>query len=47
LGQNIDIKQLEVEEGTYKGERYRYIVYKKAVLPQKKIKLTIEPLARY
>jgi hypothetical protein len=44
--QNIDIKQLEVEEGTYKGERYRYIVLKKAVLyPQKSGKLTIEPLA--
>jgi hypothetical protein len=36
LSQNIDIKQLEVEEGTYKGERYRYIILKKAVLyPQK------------
>lgn len=44
--QNIDIKQLVVEEGTFKGERYRYIVLKKAVLyPQKSGKLTIEPLA--
>ena len=44
--QNIDIKQLMVEEGTYKGERYRYIVLKKVVLyPQKSGKLNIEPLA--
>jgi hypothetical protein len=44
--QNIDIKQLVVEDGTFKGERYRYIVLKKAVLyPQKSGKLTIEPLA--
>jgi hypothetical protein len=44
--QNIDIKQLMVEEGTYKGERYRYIVLKKVVLyPQKSGKLSIEPLA--
>ena len=44
--QNIDIKQLVVEEGNYKGERYRYIVLKKVVLyPQKSGKLNIEPLA--
>ena len=44
--QNIDIKQLIVEEGTFKGERYRYIVLKKVVLyPQKSGKLSIEPLA--
>jgi hypothetical protein len=44
--QNIDIKQLTVEEGTYKGERYRYIILKKVVLyPQKSGKLSIEPLA--
>jgi hypothetical protein len=42
LSQN-DIKQLEVEEGTYKGERYRYIVLKKSSFPQKSGKLTIEP----
>jgi hypothetical protein len=44
--QNMAIKQLVAEEGTYKGERYRYIVLKKAVLyPQKSGKLTIEPLS--
>lgn len=44
--QNIEIKQLAVEEGTFKGERYRYIILKKTVLyPQKSGKLTIEPLA--
>jgi hypothetical protein len=44
LSQNIDIKQLEVEEGTYKGERYIVTSYLKAVLyPQKSGKLTIEP----
>lgn len=44
--QNIEIKQLVAEEGTFKGERYRYIVLKKAVLyPQKSGKLTIEPLS--
>ncbi|MDG2431198.1 BatD family protein [Flavobacterium sp.] len=43
--QNIDFKQF-VEEGNYKGERYRYIVLKKVVLyPQKSGKLSIEPLA--
>jgi hypothetical protein len=44
--QNIEIKQLTAEEGMFKGERYRYIVLKKAVLyPQKSGKLTIEPLS--
>ena len=44
--QNIEIKQLALEEGTFKGERYRYIVLKKVVLyPQKSGKLSIEPLA--
>lgn len=44
--QNIEIKQLVAEEGMFKGERYRYIVLKKAVLyPQKSGKLTIEPLS--
>jgi hypothetical protein len=43
--QNIDIKQLVAEEGLFKGERYRYVVLKKAVLyPQKAGKLEIEPL---
>lgn len=44
--QNIDIKQLAAEEGTFKGERYRYVILKKAVLyPQKSGKLEIEPLS--
>jgi hypothetical protein len=44
--QNIDIKQLAVEERTFKGEQYRFIVLKKVVLyPQKSGKLSIEPLA--
>ncbi|RZL29849.1 MAG: protein BatD, partial [Pedobacter sp.] len=44
--QNIDIKQLKVEEGTYKGEIVRYVVLKKTVLyPQKSGKLAIEPLS--
>ncbi len=44
--QNIDIKQLQVEEGRYNGERYRYVVLRKTVLyPQKAGKLKIEPLS--
>ncbi len=44
--QNIDIKQLQVEEGTYNGERYRFVVLKKTVLyPQKSGQLEIEPLS--
>ena len=44
--QNIDIKQLVAEEGTFKGERYRYVVLRKTVLyPQKSGKLEIEPLS--
>lgn len=44
--QNIDIKQLQVEEGTYKGEKVRFVVLKKTVLyPQKSGKLAIEPLS--
>tara|TARA_R110002126_G_scaffold105889_6_gene240502 strand:- start:2202 stop:3950 length:1749 start_codon:yes stop_codon:yes gene_type:complete len=44
--QNIDVKQLMVEESTFKGQPYRYIVLKKVVLyPQKSGKLKIEPLA--
>jgi hypothetical protein len=43
--QNIEIGQLVPEEGTYKGERYRYVVLKKTVLyPQKSGNLEIEPL---
>lgn len=44
--QNIDIKGLKVENGTYKGEDYRYVVLRKTVLyPQKTGKLIIEPLS--
>ncbi|PXY44657.1 BatD family protein [Flavobacterium hydrophilum] len=44
--QNIDIKQLHIEEGMYKGERSYFVVLKKTILyPQKSGKLTIEPLS--
>ncbi|MGO4771499.1 BatD family protein [Flavobacterium sp. W22_SRS_FK3] len=44
--QNIDIKQLQIEEGTYKGERCYFVVLKKTILyPLKPGKLTIEPLS--
>jgi hypothetical protein len=44
--QNIDIKQLSVEEGTFKGERCYSVILKKVILyPQKAGNLTIEPLA--
>jgi len=44
--QNIDIKQLKVEDGQYNGEKYRYVVLRKTVLyPQKAGKLEIEPLS--
>ncbi|MBP93564.1 MAG: BatD protein, partial [Flavobacteriaceae bacterium] len=34
--QNIDIRQLKVQNGTYKGEDYRYVILRKTVLyPQK------------
>ncbi|MFI1744601.1 BatD family protein [Thalassobellus sediminis] len=43
--QNIDTQGSKVQNGTYKGEDYRYLVYKKVVLyPQKTGKLKIEPL---
>ena len=44
--QNIDVKGMDIQQGTYKGEDYRYAILKKTVLyPQKTGKLTIEPLA--
>lgn len=44
--QNIDIKNLVVENGKYNGEDYRFVVLRKTVLyPQKSGKLTIEPLS--
>jgi hypothetical protein len=43
--QNIDIKQLKIEQGVYKGQDYRFVILRKSVLlPQKTGKLTIEPL---
>jgi hypothetical protein len=44
--QNIEIKNLVLEEGMFKGEKYRYVVLRKTVLyPQKSGKLVIEPLS--
>ncbi len=44
--QNIDIKGLKVQNGTYKGDDYRYVVLRRTVLyPQKIGKLNIEPLS--
>ena len=44
--QNIDVKQLVVEQGMFKGEKYQYMVLRKTVLyPQKSGKLVIEPLS--
>jgi hypothetical protein len=43
--QNIDIKQFKIEQGTYKGQDYKFVVLRKSVLlPQKTGKLVIEPL---
>ena len=42
---NIDIKSLNVQNGTYKGEPYRYVVLLRTLLyPQNTGKLNIEPL---
>ncbi|SFD36053.1 BatD family protein [Flavobacterium phragmitis] len=44
--QNIDIKQLAIEEGSFQGQRCYYVILKKTILyPQKSGKLTIEPLS--
>jgi hypothetical protein len=43
--QNIDVKGQKVQNGTYEGEDYRFVVLRKTVLyPQKIGKLNIEPL---
>ncbi|MBD0831108.1 BatD family protein [Aestuariibaculum sediminum] len=43
--QNIDTQGQKVQNGTYKGENYRFLVLRKTVLyPQKTGELTIEPL---
>ena len=42
---NIDIKSLNVQNGTFKGQPYRYVVLRKTLLyPQKTGQLKIEPL---
>ncbi|WBL25862.1 BatD family protein [Zunongwangia sp. HGR-M22] len=44
--QALDSSSIRVEEGTYRGEPYRYVVlYKTLLYPQKTGKLEIEPLA--
>lgn len=44
--QNIDTQNQKIQSGTYNGEEYRYVIYKKAVLyPQKTGRLDIEPLS--
>ncbi|NRR91233.1 protein BatD [Winogradskyella undariae] len=43
--QNIEIKGLNILEGEYKGEKYRYVILRKTVLyPQKTGPLKIDPL---
>jgi hypothetical protein len=43
--QDIQVKEYKRETGTFEGEDYNYVVYRKAVLyPQKTGKLEIEPL---
>ncbi len=44
--QNIDTQGQKVQNGTFKGEEYRFLVLRKTVLyPQKTGKLNIEPLS--
>lgn len=44
--QNIDIKQLSVQQGSYQGQQAYYVILKKVILyPQKSGRLTIEPLS--
>jgi hypothetical protein len=44
--QNIDVKQLSIEEGTYQSQRCYFVILKKTILyPQKSGRLTIEPLS--
>jgi hypothetical protein len=37
LSQNIDIKKLVAEEGMFKGENYRYIVFKRVLYPKNRV----------
>ena len=44
--QDIQVRDWKVQNGTYKGRTYRYVILKRVVLfPQKTGKLTIEPLS--
>ena len=44
--QDIKVKSLNAQNGTYKGKPYRYVILKRVVLyPQKSGKLEIEPLS--
>jgi hypothetical protein len=44
--QDIQVRDWKVQNGTYKGKTYRYVILKRVVLfPQKSGKLTIEPLS--
>ncbi len=43
--QDIELKREDVKNSKYKGEQYRYLILKKALLiPQKSGKLTIDPI---
>lgn len=43
--QNIDVKELVVQQGTYQGQAHKYVVVKKSVLvPQKSGKLILDPM---
>ncbi|MDB4236864.1 protein BatD, partial [Flavobacteriaceae bacterium] len=43
--QDIKIRGLTTQNGTYNGEQYRYVVLQKALLiPTKSGKLTIDPI---
>jgi len=43
--ENIDVSRLDVKDGTYQGEPYRYVSLRKTILyPQKTGELMIEPL---
>ena len=43
--QNIDVKELVIQQGTYQGQAHKYVVVKKSVLiPQKSGKLILDPM---
>ncbi len=43
--QNIEVKQLKGQDGSFQGKAHRYVIIKKTVLiPQKSGKLTIDPM---